>query len=102
MLDSGASDISVPTEFARQLVADGTLARTDFLGLRKYNTANGAIEEPTFQLKSVSLGNQTVYDVTMSVDDNNTVPLLGQAFLRRFKSWSVDNARNVSMLGDPI
>jgi clan AA aspartic protease (TIGR02281 family) len=101
-LDSGASDICMPENFAKLLVARGFLARSDFLRMQKYGTANGEVDAAVFRLKTVTLGNQTVHNVEMAVIPNGHDALLGQAFFRRFKTWTVDNSRNVLVLGAPI
>jgi predicted aspartyl protease len=49
----------------------------------------------------VAVAGRTVHDVRCLVGEDNTSLLLGQAFLRRFKSWTVDNARHVLVLGEP-
>ena len=37
-------------------------------------------------------------DVTVRIAEGNSSLLLGQSFLRRLKSWSMDNARQVMII----
>jgi hypothetical protein len=43
------------------------------------------------------IGDVTLHDVLASTNPGNTA-LLGQSFLRRFKSWSLDYSRGVLVL----
>ena len=101
-LDSGASDVVIPKSTAKMLVADGTLTPADFLGNVTSVLADGSkVSNPAYLLHTVAVAGRTVHDVRCLVGEDNTSLLLGQAFLRRFKSWTVDNARHVLVLGEP-
>jgi hypothetical protein len=41
--DSGASDVSIPTDVVSTLVRTGTIADTDFLGSQTYNWPTGRL-----------------------------------------------------------
>ena len=49
-------------------------------------------------LHSVTIAGRTVYDVPCVVGDDNTSMLLGQSVLQKFRSWSIDNERQVLLL----
>ncbi len=49
-------------------------------------------------LESLGVGDMVVHDVTVRVATETSDLLLGQSFLRRLKSWSMDNARQVMIL----
>jgi clan AA aspartic protease (TIGR02281 family) len=103
VVDSGASDVSIPTDVVSTLVRTGTIADTDFLGSRTYKLADGStVPSQRFLIPSLKVGNRTLENVTASIAPVAGQLLLGQSFLRRFKSWSIDNARSALILnGDP-
>src|SRR5262249_42328569 len=51
-----------------------------------------------FILREVKVGAQTVRGVTASVGPPRSPPLLGQSFLSKFPSWTLDNERHVITL----
>jgi hypothetical protein len=44
-----------------------------------------------YNLRPLTIGNQTVYNVPCFVGDNDDLPLLSQSGLLKFHTWSVDN-----------
>ena len=46
----------------------------------------------------MTVGGQTVSNVTASIGRPGSPPLLGQSFLSKFASWTLDNERNVLVL----
>jgi TPR repeat protein/predicted aspartyl protease len=100
MLDSGAADVSIPADVVSTLTRTGTLSAADFLGSHIYRLADGStVPSQTFRIKSLKLGEKTIVEnVTGSISPAAGDPLLGQSFLRRFKSWSIDNQRQVLVL----
>ena len=104
VVDSGASEVSVPTDVVSTLVRTGTIAATDFLGSRTYKLADGStVPSQRFLIRSLKVGDRTVENVTASIAPVAGQLLLGESFLRRFKSWSIDNSRAALILnGDPI
>jgi len=98
-LDSGAGLISLSRTTGEALFVSGTLTKADFVEMRKFSLADGSISrEPVYRLRSVTVGGYTVKDVLCSIGGTNSALLLGKSFLDRFKSWSVDNRRNVLVL----
>ena len=81
------------------LVRTGTLGEGDFIGEQRYALADGTIlPSMKFTIKSLTIGNQVIENVTAAVAPIEGSLLLGQSFLRKFKSWSIDNARNALVL----
>ena len=92
VLDSGAADVSIPADVVSTLVRTGTITETDFIGSNKYRLADGSIvSSRTFNIKSLKVGDKTITNVLGSVADVNGSLLLGQSFLKKFKSWSLNN-----------
>jgi clan AA aspartic protease (TIGR02281 family) len=99
VVDSGAADVSIPADVASTLMRTGTLAAGDFLGNQTYVLADGStVPSQTFRIKSLKLGEKTIENVTGSIGSPKSELLLGQSFLRRFKSWSIDNQRQMLVL----
>ncbi|HEY0749074.1 MAG TPA: retropepsin-like aspartic protease [Steroidobacteraceae bacterium] len=93
VVDSGASDVSIPTDVFSRLVRANTVTRADLTGTRPYKNADGQVfHSQTFIIRSLKLGNIEAPNVQAKVSSSNAPPLLGQSFLKRFKSWSIDNA----------
>lgn len=99
IVDSGASDVSLPAEVVTALVRTGTISDKDFLGKQTYRLADGStVPSPTFRIRSLRVGDRVLENVTGSVAPGSGGLLLGQSFLSRLRSWSIDNERMVLVL----
>jgi clan AA aspartic protease (TIGR02281 family) len=99
LLDTGATDVSIPDEVAQALARAGTLTAGDFIGTRTYLLADGSrVLGKQIILRELIVGNQRVVNVTASIGPARSQPLLGQSFLSRFPSWMLDNQRQVLVL----
>ena len=93
-IDTGAGIVVLPRSVAAKLVTPA-----DFLGMRTYVFGDGRQRvQPTYRLRSVTVGGLTATDVTCAIGDEEDTFLLGRSFLRQFKSWSIDNKRRVLAL----
>jgi clan AA aspartic protease (TIGR02281 family) len=93
IVDSGASDVSVPADVFSRLMRANTVTRADITGTRNYQNADGEVfQSQTFIIRSLKLGNIEAPNVQAKVSSSNAPPLLGQSFLKRFKSWAIDNS----------
>ena len=99
IVDSGASDMSIPADIVSTLIRTKTIADQDFLGQQTYVLADGSkVPSQRFRIRSLKVGNKTVENVVASIASVNGEILLGQSFLNRFKSWSVDNEQHTLTL----
>jgi clan AA aspartic protease (TIGR02281 family) len=99
-LDSGASVVSIPADVAMTLMRTGTLTREDFLGNATFQLADGrTVPSTILRIRSLKVGDIEIQNVEASVSDVKGDLLLGQTFLARFSSWSIDNQRHVLVLG---
>ena len=99
IVDSGAADVSIPAEIAARLKELGTLTEADFLGQKLYQMADGSkVPSDIYRIASLKVGGMVVQNVTVRVAAERTSLLLGQSFLSRLKSWSVDNARQIMVI----
>jgi predicted aspartyl protease len=101
VVDSGAADVSIPADVVSTLMRTKTLKETDFLGEQTYVLADGSkVPSQTFVIRSLKVGNIVLENVNGSVASVHGSLLLGQSFLRRFKSWSVDNSKHALLLSE--
>ena len=98
-IDSGAADVSIPADVVSTLMRTGTLQVSDFVGKKTYRLADGSsVPSVTFLIRSLKVGNHVLENVTASIASAQADLLLGQSFLSRFYSWSIDNKRRVLLL----
>jgi clan AA aspartic protease (TIGR02281 family) len=93
VIDSGASDITLPRDVYLTLIRSGTLTKADYIGNVQFGIADGSeVKGIKFKLASLQVGNQVLTDVVASVmPSDSATPLLGLSFLSRFQSWAIDN-----------
>jgi clan AA aspartic protease (TIGR02281 family) len=98
-IDSGAADVSVPLDVFSTLSRKGTIEDSDIIGKQTYVLADGSKSQSyTFAIRSLKVGGIVIENVKGSVAPQQGSLLLGQTFLERFKSWSIDNAKHVLLL----
>jgi tetratricopeptide (TPR) repeat protein len=99
IVDSGASDVSVPADIVLTLMRTNTVTEADFLGQKTYVLADGSkVPSHQFRIRSIRVGNKTIQNVVATVASVNADILLGQSFLSKFRSWSVDNEKHSLVL----
>ena len=99
VVDSGASDVSIPEDVVTTLIRAGTIRETDFIGEKTYVLADGSkVKSPTFRIQSLKVGDRILENVIGSVASAKGSLLLGQSFLGRFRSWSIDNSKHALVL----
>ncbi|MBS9768690.1 MAG: retroviral-like aspartic protease family protein [Flavobacteriaceae bacterium] len=100
IFDTGASDICISLREAKELYRQGTLTKSDFLGVERYQDATGKISKGMkINLKKVKIGNIILRNVEANIVDNYKAPLLlGQSALEQFGTIEIDNDNQVIML----
>jgi uncharacterized protein len=99
VVDSGAADVSIPADVVLTLVRTETITDADFLGKQTYQMADGSVvPSQRFLIRSLKVGDKTLENVVGSIAPTAGSLLLGQSFLSRFKSWSIDNQRDALIL----
>jgi clan AA aspartic protease (TIGR02281 family) len=98
-VDSGASTVTIPTNVYNTLVRTGTINDSDIVGQGTIVLADGSKSKlPVFRIRSLKVGDKTIKNVIAAVLPLGGQLLLGQSFLARFKSWSLDNKKHVLLL----
>lgn len=96
LIDSGASVMCLPDTYIGDLRKRGLLNKEDIKAPQNTVMADGRVVRSQFyNLKSVSIAVWDASDVEATSCGKAKVPLLGQALLSRFNSWSLDNKRSV-------
>ena len=99
IVDSGASDVSIPADIVSTLMRTKTITGEDFLGTQTYVLADGSrVPSHRFRIRSLKVGNRIVENVVAGIASVKGDILLGQSFLSKFKSWSVDNEQHTLIL----
>ena len=99
VIDSGASDVTVPSDVFSTLKRTGTVKQSDVAGQQTYMLADGSkTSSVTFMIRSLKIGDIVIENVNASVAPPQGTLLLGQSLLNRFKSWSIDNTTQVLLL----
>jgi predicted aspartyl protease len=98
-IDSGAADVSVPADVFSTLVRTGTVSTKDLLEIRAYTLADGSKQSSQlFHIASLKIGTLELLDVIGSIAPASGPLLLGQSFLARLPSWSIDNRRQLLLI----
>src|SRR5262249_7928832 len=101
-VDSGAADVCIPHDVFSTLKRTGTIRDADIFGQKTYVWADGSkAQSVTFRIRPLKVGDKLVQNVTGSVPPSGGTLLLGQSFLGRFKTWSIDNAQHKLFLIEP-
>ncbi len=92
IFDTGASSICISETEARFLVKQGTLNQNDLIGEASFSDANGDISSGmVVKLKSVKIGDRTLFGVEALIVPNAVAPLLlGQTALAQFGTISIN------------
>jgi hypothetical protein len=81
VLDSGAADVSIPADVVMTLMRTGTISDADFLGKQTYRLADGrTVPSETFRIKSLTIADRIIENLTGSVAPVEGHLLLGKAF----------------------
>jgi hypothetical protein len=99
VLDTGSTDVVIPSDVLSTLIRAGTVGPRDSLGEGAYLLADGSIQPSAlFLLHELRLGTRVANDVIATVGPVKAAPLLGQSFLSRMAFWALDNTRHLLIL----
>jgi clan AA aspartic protease (TIGR02281 family) len=92
VLDSGASDVTIPMDVVSTLMRTGTLTTDDVLDEQTYVLADGTkVPQRRIRIRSLRIGNLELHNIISSVGPSKGSLLLGQSFLSKLNSWTIDN-----------
>ena len=99
VLDSGAAEVNMPADVVLTLLRTGTIKETDFLPGATYVLADGSkLKSPRFMIRSLKIGQHSITNVSASVGNVPSTPLLGQSLLAKLGTWGIDNQRQVLII----
>jgi clan AA aspartic protease (TIGR02281 family) len=100
VLDTGSADVQVPAEVVFTLLRTGILSKQDFIGARFYTFADGrTVPSLRVNIREMQVGGLVVRNVPARISEAvNSDALLGQSFLSKIGSWSLDNKRHLLVL----
>jgi clan AA aspartic protease (TIGR02281 family) len=99
ILDTGAAEVNIPADVALTLFRTGTISQKDFLPGKSYQLADGSIlKSKRFIIRELDMGGIKITQVPASIGPATASLLLGQSFLGRLESWSLDNQRHVFII----
>jgi uncharacterized protein len=99
VVDSGAADVSIPADVVMTLYRTETITDADFLDRQTYQLADGStVPSQRFVIRTLKIGDKNLENVVGSIAPAAGSLLLGQSFLSRFKSWSIDNQSRALIL----
>jgi clan AA aspartic protease (TIGR02281 family) len=101
VVDSGAGIVMLPSDLVDTLTKSGAIASTDQLGRSYFIAADGRRHKAArLMLRQLDVGGHTVTNLMALVGPAHAEPLLGQTFLAKFKSWTLDNRRHVLIIAE--
>ncbi len=100
ILDTGASECSIPIYLFKTLVMTGVVRRDDMLAERSYKLADGSVSSNSrFIIRELKVGGVIFKNVSCSINNNSDSPfLLGQNVLREYKVIKIYNVNGVIKL----
>jgi hypothetical protein len=99
-LDSGASAVWIPSHVVAQMIDNGQIRANDYVRTTTFIDANGRqVEQPVYNLRTLTVGSLTLRDVLCTAGQDQNTFLLGQTFLAKLPSWSIDNKNGRLIFG---
>jgi len=99
ILDTGAAEVNIPADVALTLFRTRTIQDSDFLQGAAYTLADGTtVKSPRFLIRRLKVGSQIINNVIASIGEVSSLLLLGQSFLEKLDSWSLDSRKRVLVI----
>lgn len=96
VIDTGAASVLIPNDVFMTLLRTRTISESDLLGSSKVETATGeVIDVVNVNIRDLTIGSQTIYNVEASIGGGNANLLLGQSALRKLEPWSLNTSKGV-------
>jgi clan AA aspartic protease (TIGR02281 family) len=101
ILDTGASEVTIPANVALTLLKAGTIKEGDFLPGRKYRLADGStLKGSRFKIRELEVGGLKMSNVPAVVAPGRGPLLLGQSFLSRVGNWAINNEKQLLLISE--
>jgi len=101
VVDSGAAVVLITRDVYLVLQRAGSVSSADISGYTNYTLADGSRQlEPNLRIRSLRIGGIELRDVACAVAPERGDLLLGQSFLSRFQTVSIDYQRHVLLINE--
>ncbi len=101
IVDTGASDVSIPVDVVMTLIRAEAITDADFRGKGAYQMADGSVSQnEKIYLRSLKIGSQTIYNIEANIASANGMLLLGQSALGKIEPWRIDTRQGLFILGE--
>jgi len=101
ILDSGASEVCIPADVIMTLLRARTIEEDDFLPGQSFSLADGSVmRSQRLIIRELELNGTKFFNVPAVVAPVRGSLLLGQSFLQKLDSWTIDNKRHVLIVGN--
>jgi len=100
IIDTGSSECTIPHHLVLMLHDNGKISKADLLPRSIYVLADGSeIDQPRIMLKSLKVGNKTIYNVEAAIGSGENSPLLlGTNALKKLGKIKIDYKNNTIKL----
>jgi uncharacterized protein len=103
VLDTGADNVSIPVDVAKTLMRTGTITKKDIGDEQSYRLADGGtVKGRQLRIRSLQIGEGDNAVVAQNVAGGTSGSqgslLLGQSFLRQFRSTTIDHVNSVLII----
>lgn len=90
IFDTGASDLIIDEKMEKELLANGSIRKEDYLGDVYYTLANGQdVKGRKIKVNNVKIGDYIVNNTEIGIVENGHL-LCGSSFLEKFQNWHFD------------
>jgi hypothetical protein len=101
IVDSGAAEVNIPSDVVLTLIRARTINKSDFLDGKEYVLADGStVKSPRFIIRELEVGGQKLHNIPASIGSVYSSLLLGQSFLSRISTWTIDNNKHVFIFSE--
>ena len=103
ILDSGASEVCIPADVVMTLLRAHTIEESDFLPGKSYSLADGSVvRSERFIIRELEMDGIKLLKIPAMISQVRGSLLLGQSFLKRLESWTIDNQLHALIVGNSL
>lgn len=99
LLDTGATDMLITKELEQKLMNEKVLTANNYLGIGKYEMANGEIDTcRKYKIDNIQIGHYSAGNIVIAVSDKARRVIAGKSLLNKFGNWMINNKENILIL----
>ncbi|MGO9018734.1 MAG: TIGR02281 family clan AA aspartic protease [Syntrophobacteraceae bacterium] len=101
IVDTGASEVTIPADVALTLIRANTIHETDFLPGKTYTLADGSkLKSMRFVIRELDIGGIKLHDVPAVIVPTKGDLLLGYSALEKLGTYTMDQERLLLIIGN--